>query len=221
MTPTTRTPLARELGRSPLLGAILAVTVPMWYELARRHDDVGTSAMLAVVAGGALLSFAFDDPAQRTLNACALGRTARRRARMLLVGVILVVCWVVVVIVVRALGAELGPVSDRLPEAVAAAALASAFAAVGLRNGLVTPGFGAALIAVLAMAMSTGMSTWSSRLLWLPQVANPAHSTRWWVTAAIAAAAAVWWARDPAARSPATGVRDAVNRTAGKSRRPH
>lgn len=215
MTSTLRTPLVRELGRSPLLGAIVAVTVPIWYELARRHDNVGTSAMLTVVAGGALLGFAFDDPAQRTLNACALGRTTRRWARMFLVAITLVGCWVVVVTVVRARGAELGPVSDLVPEAIAAAALASAFAAVGLRNSVATPGFGAALIAVLAMAMSTGMSTWSSRLLWLPQVANPAHATRWWVTAAVAAAAAVWWARDPAALSLAGSVRNAANRTAG------
>lgn len=202
MTPTMQTPLVRELGRSPLLGAIVAVTVPTWYQLARLHDDVQTSAMLAIVAGGALLGFAFDDPAQRTLNACAHGRTARRSMRMLLVAALLAGCWSVVVIAVEARGADLGPVSDRLPEAIAAAALASAFAAVGLRNGVATPGFGAAVIAVLAMTASTGMSLWSSQLRWLPQVANPDHAPRWWITAAFAAAAAVWWARDPAARSP-------------------
>jgi hypothetical protein len=215
-------PLFRELGRSPLLGAIGAVTVPIWYELANGHDDIQTSALLAVVAGGSLLGFAFDDPAQRTLNACALGRTARRVARMLLVAVLLAGSWAIVVAAVAVRNADLGRVSDRLPEVVAAAALASAFAAVGLRNGVVTPGFGAALITVLTMAMSTGMSFWSSRLRWLPQVANPTHATRWWITAAIAAAAACWWARDPAARPFAVGrVRDAANRSASTSRQNH
>ena len=215
-------PLVRELGRSPLFGAIGAVTVPIWYQLARGHDDLQTSAMLAVVAGGALVGFAFDDPAQRTLNACALGRTARRWARMILVAMLLAGCWVVVVVAVEARSADLGRVSDRLPEVVAAAALASAFAAAGLHNGAATPGFGAALIAVVGMTMSTGMSSWSSRLRWLPQVANPAHATRWWVTAAIAAAAAGWWARDPAVRPLAAGVgRDAANRSASTSRQAH
>lgn len=215
-------PLAREVTRSPLIGAIGAVTVPIWYELARRHDDVQTSAMLAVVAGAALLGFAFDDSAQRTLNACALGRTERRWARMLLVATILAVCWTVVVIVVEARGAELGPVSDRLPEAIAAAALASAFAAVGLRNGVATPGFGAAVLAVLGMALSTGMSFWSSRLRWLPQVANPDHASRWWFTAAIAAVAACWWARDPAWRSVVIrSDRRGANRSVAGTRQTH
>jgi hypothetical protein len=212
-------PLVRELGRSPLIGAIGAVTIPIWYQLARGHDDLQSSAMLASVAGGALLGFAFDDPAQRTLNACARGRTARRWARMVLVAMLLSSCWAVVVVAVEARGAELGRVSDRLPEVIAAAALASAFAAVGLRNGMTTPGFGAALIAVLAMTVSTGMSSWSSRLRWLPQVANPDHATRWWITAAIAAGAAGWWARDPAARPLVAGiVGNAANRSASTSR---
>jgi hypothetical protein len=211
-------PLVRELGRSPLIGAIGAATIPIWYQLARGHD-VQSSAMLAVVAGGSLLGFAFDDPAQRTLNACARGRTARRWARMALVAMLLAGCWVVVVVAVEAGGAELGRVSDRLPEVIAAAALAAAFAAVGLRNGVATPGFGAALIAVLGMTMSTGLSSWSSRLRWLPQVANPDHAARWWITAAIAAGAAGWWARDPAARPLAVGlVRNAANRSASTSR---
>lgn len=218
MTPLA-TPIARELGRSPLLGAIGAVTVPIWYQLARGHNDVQISAMLTVVAGGSLLGFAFDDAAQRTLNACTLGRTARRWARMLLVAALLGGCWAVVVAAAAVSGADLGRMPDRLPEVIAAAALASAVASVGLRNGVATPGFGAALSTVLGMTVSSGMSTWSGRLRWLPQVANPDHATRWWVTAAIAAAAAVWWARDPAAH-PFTArlVRDAANRSASTSR---
>ncbi len=213
------TPIVRELRRSPLLGAIGAVTVPIWYQLARGHNDVQASAMLTAVAGGSLVGFAFDDPAQRTLNACALGRTARLWARMLFVVALLAGCWAVVVVVVQARSADLGRVSDRLPEVIAAAALASAFAAVGLRNGVTTPGFGAALIAVLGMTVSSGMSLWSSRLRWLPQVANPAHATRWWVTAAVAAALAGWWARDPAARPFAAGLmRDAPIPSASTTR---
>jgi hypothetical protein len=138
---------------------------------------------------------------------------------MLLVAALLAASWAIVVFAVAARRADLGRVSDRLPEVVAAAALASAFAAVGLRNGVVTPGFGAALITVLTMAVSTGMSSWSSQLRWLPQVANPDHATRWWIGAAIAAAAAGWWARDPAARPLAVGrVGDAANRSASTSR---
>lgn len=214
-----RAPLGRELGRSPLLGAIGAVTFPVWYELVRLHDDVQTSAMLAVVAGGALLGFAFDDPAQRTLNACPLGRTERRWTRMLLVATLLAGCWALVVVTVEARGAALGSVSERMPEAIAAASLACAFAAIGLRNGVATPGFGAALLAVLGMTVSTGMSMWSIRLRWLPRVADPTHSTRWLVTAAIASSAAIWWARDPAARSFRAGfARRAANRSAPLTR---
>jgi hypothetical protein len=140
---------------------------------------------------------------------------------LLHVAVLLVGCWAAVVVVVDARSADLGRVSDRLPEVIAAAALASAFAAVGLRNGVATPGFGAALITVLGMTVSTGMSTWSSRLRWLPQVANPDHATRWWLTASIATAAAVWWARDPAARPFTAGVGQAANRSTPTSRQTH
>lgn len=200
------TALVRELRRSPLLGAVGAVTFPVWYQLSRSHDDVETSALLAVVAGGSLIAFAFDDPAESALNSCTLGRTARRRARMLLVAALLAGCWAVVVVVVEANGAELGRVSDRIPEVIAAAAVASAIAAVGLRHGMTKPGFGAALAAVCALAVSTGMSAWSSRLRWLPQIANPAHANRWWATAGLAAVVAGWCARDPATRPLAAGL---------------
>ncbi len=62
-------------------------------------------------------------------------------------------------------------------------------------------GFGATVLAVVGIAVSTGASLFSSRLRWLPQVANSEHTNRWWLTAAVAALAAGWWARDSAAHS--------------------
>lgn len=204
--------LLRELVRSPLAGAVLLVTFPLWYELGRRHDQVQTSATLAVVGGAALFGIAFDEPAQATLNACAVRRTARRWARTVLVAAVLAVSWVVVVVVTSVLGADLGSVSDRLPEAAAAAALASAFAAIGLRAGVRTPGLTAAISTVATMTISTAASFWWEELHWLPRLADPSRGARWWLTAALGVAVACCYARDPA--TPPAGARLARRRRA-------
>jgi hypothetical protein len=200
-------PLLRELVRSPLAGAAVAVTLPISYELVRGHEDVRTSATLAAVAGAALFGIAFDDPAQRTLNACAVGRTTRRWIRSALLVALLGAGWGAVVLVTRVLGADIGPVSERLPEVTASAALATAFAAVGLRTGSRSPGLNAALVTVLTVTMVTAASLWSDKLRWLPRLGDQSHASRWWVTSVIAAVAATWWARDPATRSLPRAIR--------------
>lgn len=201
MTRALFAPLARELRRSPLAGAGLAITLPLWYQLVRRNVDLQASATLALVAGAALVGFAFDDHAQPTLNACAVGRTPRRWIRTILVVGLLGSSWVVITLIARAAGAGLGSTWERLPEIAAAAGLAAACAAVGLRAGVRTPGLGAAMTTVLLMCSVTAASFWSRAFHWLPRLGDQTHATRWWVTAAIASAAACWWARDPAGRS--------------------
>lgn len=201
VTPALPPHLLREFGRSPLSGAVVAVTLPVWYQLARSHDDVHTAATFMVISGAALLALAFDDRAERLLGACAVTRNHRRALRGLIVASIVMAGSCAALLVADQRGANIGTLGDRLPEAVAAATLASAGAAVATRRGVRAPGLAAALTTVLAMATATGIAGWSTELNWLPQIANPQHASRWWFTATLAGLAGCWWSRDPAARS--------------------
>jgi hypothetical protein len=201
VTPALPAHLLRELGRSPLSGAVVAVTLPVWYQLARSHDDVHTAATFMVISSATLLALAFDDRAERSLGACAVTRNSRRAMRGLIVASLVLAGSCAALLVADARGANVGSLDDRLPETVAAAALASAGAAVATRRGVRAPGMAAASTTVLAMATATGLAGWSVELNWLPQIANPHHASRWWFTAAIAGLAGCWWSRDPAAGS--------------------
>lgn len=201
LTPALPSHLLRELVRSPLSGAVVAVTLPVWYQLTRSHDDVHTAATFMVISGAALLAMAFDDRAEHVLGACAVTRNNRRVLRGLIVAAIVVAGSSAAMLAADARGATAGSLDDRLPETVAAAALASAGAAGATRRGVRTPGLAAASTTLLMMASATGIAGWSTELNWLPQIANPSHASRWWLTATIAGLAGYWWSRDPAARS--------------------
>ena len=211
--------LLRELGRSPLSGAIVAVTLPMTYQLARGHDEVQTAATFMVISGATLLALAFDDRAERSLGACAVTRNSRRAMRALIVASLVLAGWCSALLIAGVRGAAVGSPADRLPETVAAAALASASASLAARRGVRAPGMTAAMTTVLMMATATGIAGWSSRLNWLPQISNPHHALRWWLTAAIAALAGWTWSRDPAARSLVLVTRRSLWRTESQSER--
>lgn len=211
--------LLRELGRSPLSGAVVAVTLPMTYQLARGRDEVQVAATFMVISGATLLALAFDDRAERAVGACAVTRNCRRAIRALIVASVVAAGACSTLLVARARGAAVGSLDDRLPETVAAAALASAGASLAARRGVRAPGMTAAMTTVLVMATATGIAGWSSRLNWLPQISNPHHALRWWLTAAIAGLAGWWWSRDPAARSLVLVTRRSLGRTESHSER--
>lgn len=204
--PAVTAPLLRAMARSPVPAAAVVAAAPALVALARGHRDLATGTTFLVVAGAATLGLAVDDPAAATLDACAIPRGARRVARAALVALVVVAATAVVVAAADATGTPLGPMRDRVPEAVAAAALSVALAARAARDGVPHPGLPAAATTVLAMATATGLSGASAHLAWLPQVGNPGHVVRWWTIAAVAGGCAWHWSRDPGAPRMPSGV---------------
>ncbi|MGB5757612.1 MAG: hypothetical protein WBM50_11920 [Acidimicrobiales bacterium] len=185
--------------RTPVLGVAILAAAPSVYAAARGNHDLSFAVTLAAIAGAASLGFAVDDPAEATLTPCPIPRAARRLVRAGLIAITVAASWAVVAVSSHAAGYPLGPLRSRLAETAAAAAISVAFAARAARSGSDSAGLAAVTGTLLVLGTCSGLSLY---LTWLPQLGHSLHTARWWVIAAIAALAAIWWSRDPSARTP-------------------
>lgn len=191
-------PTARvaHLGAAAMTVAFAAV--PALVTVARGDPVVSAPLVVASLVGGAALGWAADDPAAELLGSMPLSSPLRLRLRGLLVATVAALGVAATVLLV-AVGPGLpGDLTDRVPEAAAAAALALAIGLVAARRGErqagpigVTAGLLApTTVAVLAYRWPAVLPSY------LP---SPAH-VRWWIVAAIAGVIAARAGRDPARR---------------------
>jgi hypothetical protein len=191
-------PTARVAHLGPAALTMGLAMLPLVVTVARGGTDLSTALIVAGLAGGALLGWATEDAAADVLASMPVSAPIRAALRLSFVGMVGAVG-----AVLTGLVAALGPGlpsdrGDRLPEALAAAGIATAIGFVLARRGergagpmSVTAGLlGTAFVAALAFR-------WPSLL---PSfVGGPIHD-RWWIIAVVAAAVAVRAGRDPARR---------------------
>lgn len=193
-------PLVRAMWRTPVIGVAVLGAAPAVYAAARGNADLSFPVTVAAITGAASLGFAVDDPAENTLTPCPIPRASRRVVRAVLIAIAVAASWTVVAVASHTAGHELGPLTNRLAETAAAAAISMAFAAGAARAGSDSAGLAAVTGTLVALGVSSGLAT---VFTWLPQLGHPLHTTRWWTLAAVATLAASWWSRDPSVRSPA------------------
>ena len=185
--------------RTPVLGVAMLISAPAVYAAARGQSDLSFPVLLAVIAGGASLGLAVDDPAESTLTPCPVPRASRRAMRAAMIAATIATSWAIVAICTQIADHPIGRLQPRLAEAAAAATISFAFASRAALAGSDSPGIAAITGTIAAFGISSGLALY---LTWLPQIGQPAHTSRWWAVAAIGATAAWWWSRDPSSRGP-------------------
>lgn len=202
---------ARAALRSPLGGYAVLLAAPSVIAVARGGRDLRMTAGFALLATGSACAFVFDDVSRDGMTACPRGWTLRHLAGSATVAGAAVAAWAVIGSLVLAYDAQVGSLTELVPEAAAAATLAVAFVAVG-RASTPRVGIAAAVGALLAMFVTSGLST-RRPLDWLPTLGVHDHAQRWWTVAAVAGVCAAWLLRDPAA---STCRRPSLHRRPGR-----
>ncbi len=174
-------------------------------------NDGTTSSLpvaVLVVAAGAAVGWAVDDPAAETLGACPIGSPRRTRLRVLEATVTAVVAVVAVTGTATVIGDVILLETARLPEGVAAGAMALAAGLIAWRRGDPLAGVPAVCTGCVAPFVITGLGI---RLpATFPTLAAATPHDRWWVVAATAAAVAMHAGRDPGSRPLGHRVRRRV-----------
>lgn len=191
-------PTARVAHLGPAGLTIALAMAPAIVTVARGGTDVSTALIVASLVAGAVLGWAAEDPAADLLAPMPVSSPMRAALRMAWVAAVAAIGVAAGGLIV-ALGPGL-PVDrgDRLPEAMAAAALSLAIGFVLARRGergagaaAVTAGvLGTAFVAALAFRWPTVLPSF---------MAGPLHD-RWWIIAASAAVVAARASRDPGRR---------------------
>ncbi len=191
-------PTARASHLGPASVTVLLGAVPTGVVLARGDPSVATPMVVAVLAAGAAIGWASEDPCAEVLGPLPVATAARSALRALSVlGVASVIGSVVLI------AAAIGPglptdVGQRVVEGVAAAGASLALGLALNRRG--DPGAGAAGVAagLLVPGLVAALSTRWPGLL--PTFADSAVHGRWWLIVAGLALAVAWVGRDPGRR---------------------
>ena len=179
-------------------GTAMLATIPPVVAVAKGGSGAGPALILCCVVAGATLGWAAEDPAGHLLAAMPVPSPTRTALRALMVALV-AVAGAALGIGVVVLGPGLPPdLRDRVPEAVAAGAIALAVGLVVVRRGErgggpagVTAGvLGTGLIAALAVRWPAVLPTFA---------AGAAHA-RWWLVAALALVVVARAGRDPGRR---------------------
>jgi len=191
-------PTARVAHLGPAAITMALAMLPLVVTVARGGTDVSLALILTGLAGGAVVGWATEDAAADVLASMPVSPPIRAALRLSFVGTV-GVTGVVTAGLVAALGPGLpSDRGDRLPEGLAAAAIATAIGFVLARRGergsgpvSVTAGLlGTAFVAALAFR-------WPSLL---PSfMGGPIHE-RWWIIAVVGSVVALRAGRDPARR---------------------
>ena len=170
--------------------------VPTVIVVLRGDGDLHAPMVLAAMGVGAALGWACDDPPAELLGSMPVSTPVRGVLRLaILAGVVGALAAVVLVVLAQRSGLPVGTAA-RLPEALAAAAVACAVGQEVQRRRAPTPGQAGVLAGLLGPATLASMAVrWPAVLPgFLP---GPAHGRWWWVVAA-AGAVAARAGRDPA-----------------------
>ena len=180
--------------------AMVAVTcalgcVPALIRSADARPASSLPLVLAFVAAGSAVGWAAEDPGRELLGSLPVRSSTRTVVRIACAALVAVAA-VVITTTVFALGPGIvGGPAVRVPEAVAAGALALAVGLRLTRQGEVHPG-GVAVTVGLGGTAVVAMVAYRWPALLPSFEPGPVHD-RWWAVAALAAGLAAWAARDP------------------------
>lgn len=189
-------PTAARAGLAMVGVTVLIAGVPVLVRSALGRPVSSSLLVLAAVATGAALGWAADDPSRELLGSLPFPsslRTSIRVAAAALVGA----AGLVLVLGAASVGPGLpAEMSARIPEALAAGAIACGAGLVAGRRGETATGGMAVVAGVAGVAVIGTLAMRWPRLL--PSFdAGPVHD-RWWLVVTVGGAVAVWAGRDPA-----------------------
>jgi hypothetical protein len=192
-------PPTARVARVASAGLTVAVAaVPTIVAVLSGATRIALPFVAACVIGGAALGWATEDPAAELLAAMPMSSATRTMLRMLCVALVCTFGVAVTGLIV-AVGPGLPPPRwDRVPEVMAAVAVALAVGLAATRRGERDIGPVAVTAGVLSVGFIAALaSRWPAVLPTF--LATPNH-TRWWILAALAIIVAARAGRDPGRR---------------------
>ena len=192
-------PTARVSSLGAAVATVLLAGVPALVAVARGRPDVGAAVVVLVLGTGASWAWAVDDPAVEVLAGTPVSARFRAALRVASVAAVAFAALVAVIGVVVVAGPGLPPdVRDRIPEGLAAAAVALAAGFVAGGRGERAAGVVGVLVGILVPAAVAGFAFRWPR--WLPTFESGDVHARWWLVAAAGLAVVVMCGRDPRRR---------------------
>jgi hypothetical protein len=191
-------PTAARAGLAMVAITVVLASAPALVRSAGSRPVSSVLLVLAAVAAGAAVGWAADDPGRELLGSLPVPSSVRTAIRFTAAAVVSTAALVTTLVVAsNGAGASTGQ-GARVPEALAAAALAAGFGLTATRRGepatgplAVIAGFGGvAVVGILAVRWPSVLPSFDP---------GPVHG-RWWVLVVAGAALAVWAARDPGHR---------------------
>jgi hypothetical protein len=180
----------------------LAASIPTVWTLARGESGLGFP-LVSISFVWVTSAFAVDDDAGELTAASVIPLWRRRAMRLTVIATAGAIVWFALLGAI-AVDDTIANRAIPLREAITIGALSLGLAGVvhhiDQRSAALSGAFGAALVVLVITALAF-------RWQWLPSLGLVHHHARWWIPAAVGAAAAVFTSRDPAARPHLVPVR--------------
>ena len=189
-------PTAARAGLGMVALTVLIAGAPLLVRSALGRPSGSVLLVIAAVAAGAAVGWASDDPGRDLLGALPVPSSLRASIRVAAAALVSAAALLVTVALASAGPGIPAGQRARVPEAVAAGALACGVGLVATRRGEPATGPVAVLAGFGSVAVVGGLAIrWPTILPSLD--GGPVHD-RWWLLATLGGAVAVWAARDPA-----------------------
>jgi hypothetical protein len=190
---------ARSLPLVAIAAILLATTIPTIWTL---ESGLGLP-LVSISFVWVTSAFAVDDDAGELTAASVIPLWRRRAMRLTVIATAGAIVWCALLAAI-AVDETIANRAIPLREAITVGALSLGLAGVvhhiDQRSAALSGAFGAALVVLAITALAF-------RWQWLPSLGLVHHHARWWIPAAVGAAAAVFTSRDPAARHLLVPVR--------------
>lgn len=186
--------LARTVPWGQVLAVLVLATAPTLTTALRGTHRFDGAVLAWMLLAGAVLAFAWDEPARATIEPSPTTLARRVTARLFLTAGAVTASWILVVLLTGMDGDLWRHLRPRVPASVAAVALSVAAAAAVRRRGAARVDLGVVFAGPLTVLVTSALA---ERYGWLPSFVDGVHDRRWWWIVVAAMLVAVWSTRDP------------------------
>lgn len=188
-------PSVRHVGLGRVALTVAVGGAPLAAHVVTSGATSGLPLAVVAVAAGAAVGWAVDDPAAELFGACPIGSPRRTQLRVLLAAATAAVAFLLVAATAGVVDHSVVVAFARLPEGVAAGAIALATGLIAWRRGEPAGAASAVSVGFISPFVITALGVRWPAVFPTLAAATPHH--RWWLLAAAAAAVALHMGSDP------------------------